>query len=602
MVSRKLLFLLSYSIFISIFLINLIYSKSIYNGVYFVKIYFLFYASFVIIFLELFILLKADKIKYRFLIIDILFISLLTYLILTIHLNYLLIFLLLNFLVFYFSFDFIKINSKIIFFTILIVAVIESFIGLLQNYGFDFTALATFYKIVGTYTTPTLFVACITHALPVVLALYYLNKNENIKNIILFTIGLILLAVLLSGIRAAWLAAFVGIGLFFLLKDLNIIKQWLSKRHIKIFTVIASLLLIMFLTLMLYYIRPASANARLLIWRISLNMIKDHPITGIGLGNFAVQYMNYQAEFFKNPANIEHWANVAGNVNHAHNEFLQIFVETGILGLLLFLAILFFTYQDTFRLIRANRLNEEDRLIIIGSISAISSILVLSFFGFFLYFPYLTIFFIAYLAIIGSILKKYQKGIIEFHLTRSVHLTFLFIITALFLQIAPKMYKEYKARKVWQQALILALYKQPELAIKKYNQIYDTLKDNGEFLFMFGATYVSIDSCQKGIELLERSKLNYNNPKIYIALGNGYEKSGRFQKAIKNYQIAGYMMPHQLYPHYLLAKLYHKIKNDKKAISEAQIIINKPIKIDSPAARQMKEKMHVLLDKLKKDH
>jgi len=600
--NKKRIFLfISYFLFLILFSINLIYTNNIYNGVYFVKNYFLFYASLITIVLELVILLKSNKRKYRFLIIDIIFISLLTYLILTANFKYLLLFLLLNVLVFYFSLYFIELDSKIIFSTIFFVAFIESFIGLVQNYGFDFTGLAHFYKIVGTYTTPTLFVACITHALPVGLALYYLNKNENIKNIILFTMGLILLAVLLSGIRAAWLAALVGTGLFFLLKDLNLIKIWLSKRYIKIFTLIAGLVLIMFLTFMLYKIRPASANARLLIWRISLNMIKDHPITGIGLGDFAIQYMNYQAEFFKNPANIEHWANVASNVNHAHNEFLQLFVESGIIGFLLFLAFLFFTYQETFRSIRSKKLNNEDRLIIIGSISAISSILILSFFGFFLYFPYLTIFFIAYLAITVNILRKYQKGIIEFYLPRSVHLTFIFIVTALFLQFAPKMYKEYKARKIWQQALMLALYKQPELAIKKYNQIYDTLKNNGEFLFMFGATYVSIDSCQKGIELLERSKSNYNNPKIYIALGNGYEKLGGFQLAIKNYQIAGYMMPHQLYPHYLLAKLYHKIKNEEKAISEAQIVINKPIKIDSPAIQQMKTEMRVLLKKIMKD-
>ncbi|RMG78622.1 MAG: hypothetical protein D6707_09595, partial [Bacteroidetes bacterium] len=499
------------------------------------------------------------------------------------------------------SLDFIKINSKIIFFTILIVAFIESFIGLLQNYGFDFTGLARFYKIVGTYTTPTLFVACITHAIPVGLALYYLNKNENIKNSILFTIGLILLAVLLSGIRAAWLAALVGIGLFFLLKDLSTISQLFSKKQIKIFTLIASLILIILLSVLLYYIRPASANARLLIWRISLNMIKDHPVTGIGLGNFAVKYMNYQAKFFKNPAHINKWAGVAGNVNHAHNEFLQIFIETGMIGLFLFLTFLFFTYRDTFRLIISTKLNNEHRLFLIGSISAISSILVLSLFGFFIYFPYLTIFFIAYLAITVSILRKYQKGIIEFHLPQSVHLTFLIIVIALFLQIAPKMYKEYRARRIWQQGLMLALYKQPELAIKKYNQIYDTLKDNGEFLFMFGATYVSIDSCQKGIKLLERSKLNYNNPKIYIALGKGYEKIGMFQLAVKNYHIAGYMMPHQLYPHYLLAKLYYRMKDKNNAMAEAKIVTDKPIKIDSPAVRQMKSEMQNLLVKLNKD-
>ncbi|NOX89696.1 MAG: hypothetical protein GXO77_11765 [Calditrichaeota bacterium] len=597
--NKKRIFLfISFLIFLAVFYVNLIFSNTIYNGAYFIKNYFLFYASLVVIILDLFILLKADKIKYKFIINDIIFIFLFTCLILTVNLNYLLIFLLLNFLVFYFSLDLIKNNSKIIFFTILIVAFIESLIGLLQNYGFDFTDLAYFYKIVGTYTTPTLFVACITHALPVGLVLYYLNKNENTKNIILFLIGLILLAVLLSGIRAAWLAAFVGIGFFFLLKDLNLIKIWLSKRYIKIFTLIAGLVLTVFLIVTLYQIRPASANARLLIWRISLNMIKDHPIIGIGLGNFAVKYMNYQAEFFKNPANMDKWANVAGNVNHAHNEFLQIFVETGILGFLLFLALLFFIYRDSLTLIISNKLNKEDYLLLLGSISSISIILVLSFFGFFLYFPYLTIFFITYLAISAGIIKKYRKALIEFHIPKPVHLTFLLILSALFLYTTPKMYREFKARKVWQEALMFALYKQPQLAIKKYNQIYDTFKDNGEFLFMLGATYVSIDSCQKGIKLLEQSKLNYNNPKIYIALGTGYQKLGKFRLAIKNYRIAGYMMPQQLYPHYLLAKLYHKIRDKERAKSEAKIIINKPIKIDSPAARQIKAEMQILFLKL----
>ena len=589
-------FLINFTLFLTLFSVNLIFTNNIYNGIYFIKNYFLFYVTFIII-LEFYYSLRAQKTKHKFFIIDFLFIFLCIYLILIANFNFLLSFLFLCSLFIYIHS--IEIDSKIIFSSILFITCIESFIGLLQNYNLDFTGLAYFYKIVGTYTTPTLFAACITNALPIGLALYYLNKNERIKNIILFTIGLILLAVLFSGIRAAWLAALVGIGLFFLLKDLNIRKQWLSKKHIKIFTLISSLVLIMLLMVMLYYIRPASANARLLIWRISLNMVKDHPITGIGLGNFAVKYMNYQAAFFKTPTNIDKWVYVAGNVNHAHNEFLQILVETGIIGLLLFLGFLFFTYKDSYRLISSNKLNNEDRLFLIGTISAISSILVLSFFGFFLYFPYLTIFFIAYLAITVSILRKYQKGIIEFHLTRSVHLTFLFIVTALFLQIAPKMYEEYKARKIWQQAFMLALYKQPELAIKKYNQIYDSLKNNGEFLFMFGATYVSIDSCQKGIELLERSKLNYNNPKIYIALGTGYEKLGKIKLAIKNYKIAGYMMPHQLYPHYLLAKLFHKIKDNNNAIAEAQVVINKPIKIDSPAARQIKAEMQTLLEKLK---
>lgn len=42
-----------------------------------------------------------------------------------------------------------------------------------------------------------------------------------------------------------------------------------------------------------------SINTRLLIWKTTLEMIKDRPIVGSGIGTFKMNYLIYQAEFLK---------------------------------------------------------------------------------------------------------------------------------------------------------------------------------------------------------------------------------------------------------------------------------------------------------------
>ncbi|MDR2522446.1 MAG: O-antigen ligase family protein [Synergistaceae bacterium] len=69
------------------------------------------------------------------------------------------------------------------------------------------------------------------------------------------------------------------------------------------------------------------------IWATSFTMFKMYPLWGVGLGQYKWHYLEAQREMFKaypeNPWQYTHWA---------HNEFLQWFCETGVVGGLLLLA------------------------------------------------------------------------------------------------------------------------------------------------------------------------------------------------------------------------------------------------------------------------
>jgi hypothetical protein len=65
---------------------------------------------------------------------------------------------------------------------------------------------------------------------------------------------------------------------------------------------------------------------RLMLWEEGIDMFFSSPITGFGLGNYTVDYHIY-----------------------VHNEFLQMLVETGIIGTAGFLIFLFFTFRVLWR-------------------------------------------------------------------------------------------------------------------------------------------------------------------------------------------------------------------------------------------------------------
>ena len=76
-------------------------------------------------------------------------------------------------------------------------------------------------------------------------------------------------------------------------------------------------------------------NGRSDLWHVASRMAEDHPLAGVGLGDFTVR----SAEYVREPGSLEFVRLIAERPHAVHNTYLQLQTELGILGLGLFLAV-----------------------------------------------------------------------------------------------------------------------------------------------------------------------------------------------------------------------------------------------------------------------
>lgn len=114
--------------------------------------------------------------------------------------------------------------------------------------------------------------------------------------VVLFCIPILIL----SAARAAYIALMTSVayGLYF--------KIFIRRPRVKqLFGILTVLLMISMAIAALYVLKPESAKGRLLIWKVSYQMIQDKPLFGFGKGGFAANYLYYQAAYMKSLASPE---------------------------------------------------------------------------------------------------------------------------------------------------------------------------------------------------------------------------------------------------------------------------------------------------------
>lgn len=142
-----------------------------------------------------------------------------------------------------------------------------------------------------------------------------------------------------SNSRAAWLGAIASLVYLVLIQKKQILISLQVKYKLGI--VLSMFILIPALLIGLYEYKANSADGRLLIWRVSVDMIKDKPLTGYGIDGFQRNYMEYQAKYFQKTPESSYGL-LADNNRIAFNEFLKTWTEQGIIGLILLILLIYY--------------------------------------------------------------------------------------------------------------------------------------------------------------------------------------------------------------------------------------------------------------------
>jgi hypothetical protein len=166
--------------------------------------------------------------------------------------------------------------------------------------------------------------------LAVLLPFCYISRTHKILKFSVLFSGIILLLFLQA--RTAIVATLIT-GILYMLLSGKINKKQLVKWLILPVVAVLGLLI---------WWHPSSFGGRLFIWFTSLNMIIEKP-AGWGLYAFEKHYPEFQSEYVSNHDKISDIFNL-DIVHSPFNEFLNIGVTLGIIGLLLFILFVLFVF------------------------------------------------------------------------------------------------------------------------------------------------------------------------------------------------------------------------------------------------------------------
>lgn len=476
---------------------------------------------------------------------------------------------------------------------LLVWGVVEATWGLGQLYNY-FPVKHSLFRTTGSFFNPGPYGGFIALVLP--LALHYWlafrQKNKWIGYLFLFT-GAILLMVLPATLsRTAWIAAVVGCLTVLLLNTRFQAKlRFFRKQHKKwcIHGVIILSLLMVVISYGIYHLKKDSADGRLFMWRITALAIEDSHLKGIGLGGFRAAYANAQMDYFKSGEATATEKIVAGSPEYAFNEYLQLFLEQGILGFMLFLML-------SLHIIRSGIRNKQA--------SAAGSFVSLSVFAFASY-PYqLWQFPVAWVLLAATCtaypcMNNYRMS--RFNWKQAFFLT---LLSAVLFTTSIACFSRQKvfiqARKEWKRSQPLYTMKAYESVADEYMKLYPRLNHEPRFVFEYGVILNATGQREKADSIFTRGLKISSDPMFYNVKGRNHHEMGEYNKAEACYMNSTWLLPGRVYPYFLLTRLYADPFNyrPEKMQHAAKEVLEKEPKVYSRAIRDMQNEVKkVLIEK-----
>jgi O-antigen polymerase len=449
-------------------------------------------------------------------------------------------------------------NTKSIYTGISLLALFESVVVFLQFAGLvgvqDNTFICT-----GTWGNPN--VSAMFLAFAVFSLLQLRDSNSRIVSVSFTVIRiLVLLAIALLQCRSAYLAV-----LFLLLHGYQISIKSFIKKHLTLTTkgLAAGLVLMvtLFVGISLFQFKASSAAGRLHIWKTSLQLIAQQPLTGYGFGMFEKQY-NMFAAAQKNDKN--------DHVETPYNDWVEITIEGGLPAIVLWLSFLFLVAKYW----------HKKRKEYPGLLALLAAFVTVQLTNFGIEAIPANLLFIIYMAIHSS-KESIEKSTPSGYASKPKQwpwvlygISVLIIAGILFISIISISSAFYTN---WQISTMPKGFNK----IAACQQLNAQLGSYASYQLNAGDAYREAKDYPNAIAAYRLAMQKTSTPDIFTKTGYCYQMLNRYDSSKILYTIAEDMQPYKYIPRMAMLKLYEQQKDTINILGKAREILTMKVKVKS---------------------
>jgi O-antigen ligase len=270
--------------------------------------------------------------------------------------------------------------------------VIASIYSLIHHSTYNFGEKEGHWVMYPFFKDHTIYGAIIALVLPWSVGLFFLKKTNSLEKVgLILVVTIVLVALFFSYTRAAWLSV-IGALFIWLLIYFRIKLSYL----ITIGVLCLSFLFLFWDQIQMELERndevhtteefgtrlqsaanvstDASNLERINRWACAIEMFKERPFLGYGPGTYQFEYAQFQE-----PENLTIISTNFGDMGNAHSEYLGALSETGLIGLLSFLALIIIVFYTGITLFYKYAGKRTEQAILLTSILGLSTYFIHAF-------------------------------------------------------------------------------------------------------------------------------------------------------------------------------------------------------------------------------
>jgi O-antigen ligase len=492
---------------------------------------------------------------------------------------------------------------------VMFISAMEALVCCMQFIGV-IPSLNSFFPVTGTWINPNVTAMFFVMTLPALLIVMFGKEIYQARLAVLVAV-LIVISLILLKCRTAFIGSVI-VTMIVLNAKYSLLKKIKSKwsRLTLLSLGVLGIVVLIPICIFLYNIKQASADGRKLIWKVSMNMIAEKPVTGYGYGSFEHHYNLSQAEYLAKGLGTKADVMNASFVKMAYNEFLENCVEGGLVGLILIISFLmsllikvrFNTKEIAARVLpdgipNIKHVNPHADLTLPACYGGIVAFTIMSMFNFTVQAIPVMCLLVVYAAALVAWGNYDTRLIRTLHFSK--HIKFIvssafFLCGLYFLTSQIYLSRAFISTK---EAELSAKEGDLEKGLRTLANFEEEMDESEIYWTIYGTALLKKKQYQMALEKFNKAITLTSNPNLYMLIGSCNVELKQYKEAGAAYQIASNIVPNRFAPRYALMKLYYKMNDLARARIAANELLALQPKVESQAVEFYKNEAQVLLNK-----